>query len=206
MVQVTKEGYKAGAYAKLDRFASYAIQTQLILSTRPSSSLEVGVGDGVVSGYVRRHSDISYTTVDFAADLSPDIVADVRSLPLEDNSFDTVCAFQVLEHLPFQDFETCLRELTRVAKNYVIISLPHFSHPLKFSLKVPLIPEIKICIRLPHRKAHVFDGQHYWEIGKKGYSASRIRRVLRSFGAIEREITPFENPAHHFFVLKKTKV
>jgi len=204
MVQITKEaGYKVGTYAKLDRFASYAAQTQFILGTNPSKVLEIGVGDGIVSGYFRRHSDIPYTTADFAADLSPDVVADVRSLPFEIDAFDTVCAFQVLEHLPFEDFEKSVGELMRVAKKYVIISLPHFSHPLKFSLKVPLLPEIKICIRLPHPREHIFDGQHYWEIGKRNYSARRIRSLLQKHGAIEREFTPFENPAHHFFVLKK---
>ncbi|HEY4487359.1 MAG TPA: methyltransferase domain-containing protein [Candidatus Paceibacterota bacterium] len=207
MIQVTKEaGYQAGKYAKLDRFASYAYQVQTLLSTSPSTILEIGVGDGVVSSYFARHSDISYKTVDFAADLSPDIVADVRALPFENNAFDTVCAFQVLEHLPFEDFESSVGELMRVAKKYVIISLPHFSHPLKFSLKIPLFPEIKVCIRIPHPKKHVFDGQHYWEIGKRGYSANRIRSMLQKIGTIEREITPFENPAHHFFVLKKMKV
>lgn len=204
MTQVSKESYSAGQYAKLDRFASYATQTQLIISTAPMSILEVGVGDGIVSGYLRQHSDIPYTTVDFASDLSPDIVADVRALPFENNSFDTVCAFEVLEHLPFEDFATGLGELARVAKKYVIVSLPHFSHPLKCSLKVPLFPEIKVCIRIPHPKKHVFDGQHYWEIGKRGYSANRIRGMLQKIGTIEREITPFENPAHHFFVLKKS--
>src|SRR3989344_2955653 len=204
MVQITKEaGYKAGTYAKLDRFASYAIQTQFIVATNPSRVLEIGVGDGVVSGHFRRHSDIPYTTADFAADLSPDVVADVRALPFDDNSFDTVCAFQVLEHLPFEDFEKAVGELMRVAKKYVIISLPHFNHPLKFSLKIPLFPEIKICIRLPHPKKHVFDGQHYWEIGKRSFPPRRIRAVFEKYAALEQEHVPFENPSHHFFILKK---
>lgn len=203
MTQVSKESYGIGKYAKLDRFASYAIQVQELLATRPSSILEIGVGDGVVSEYFRRHGKIKYKTVDFAEDLRPDIVADVRALPLSDASYDTVCAFEVLEHLPFADFEKCLSELVRVAKNYVIISLPHFSHPIKVSLKIPLLPELKFLIKIPHPKQHVFDGQHYWEIGKRGYPVSRIRAILSRFGHLEREFVPFESPAHHFFVLKK---
>jgi len=204
MAQITKEaGYEAGKYAKLDRFASYAYQVQTLLSTSPSTILEIGVGDGVVSSYFARHSSISYKTADFAADLSPDIVADVRALPLDDNSFDTVCAFQVLEHLPFEDFEKAVSELTRVAKKYIIISLPHFNHPLKFSLKIPLFPEIKICVRLPHPKEHIFDGQHYWEIGKRRFPTRRIRAVFEKYAVVEQEYVPFENPSHHFFILKK---
>ena len=203
MTQVGRENYRAGKYAKLDRFASYAVQVELIGATQPLSVLEVGVGDGVVSEYFRRHSSIAYKTVDFAADLTPDIVADVRELPVEADSFDTVCAFEVLEHLPFSEFEIAMRELMRVAKKYVLLSLPHFNHPIKVSLKVPLLPEIKLLFQIPHPKVHVFDGQHYWEIGKRGYSARRIRSILSKYGALEREFVPFENPAHRFFVIRK---
>ena len=204
MSQISKEaGYAAGKYAKLDRFSSYSYQIQEIIATNPASVVEIGVGDGVVSDYFRKNSKIEFTTSDFAEDLKPDIVADVRALPVDDKSYDTTCAFQVLEHLPFEDFEKGVSELVRVAKNYVLISLPHFNHPLKLDIKVPLLPEIKILIQVPHPKPHVFDGQHYWEIGKKGYPASRIRSVLSKYGSLEKEFVPFENPAHRFFVLKK---
>jgi len=203
MVQVSKESYSAGKYAKLDRFSSYFYQVDALLKTNPKSILEIGVGDGVVSEYIKRATDIAYTTADFAEDLKPDVVADVRKLPFENNSFDMVCAFEVLEHLPFEDFEKAVSELARVAKNFVAISLPHFNHPVKFSLKVPLIPEIKVLLQIPHPKRHEFDGQHYWEIGKGGFPASRIRSVLRKFGTVEREFVPFESPAHHFFIVRK---
>ena len=114
-----------------------------------------------------------------------------------------LCAFEVLEHLPFSEFEIAMRELMRVAKKYVLLSLPHFNHPIKVSLKVPLLPEIKLLFQIPHPKVHVFDGQHYWEIGKRGYSARRIRSILSKYGALEREFVPFENPAHRFFVIRK---
>ena len=203
MTQIDKENYRAGRYAKLDRFVSYAVQVELISATQPLSILEIGVGDGVVSEYFRRHSPIAYKTADFAADLAPDIVADIRQLPMPADSYDTVCAFEVLEHLPFSDFEGAVRELMRAAKKYVLISLPHFNHPIKFCLKIPLLPEIKFLFQVPHPKVHVFDGQHHWEIGKRGYPARRIRSILSKCGTIEREIVPFESPAHHFFVLKK---
>lgn len=203
MTQVGRENYRVGKYAKLDRFVSYAVQVQLIVASEPQSVLEIGVGDGVVSEYFKRHSSIMYKTADFAADLHPDITADVRKLPIPKDSYDTVCAFEVLEHLPFSEFEIGIIELMRVAKKYVLLSLPHFNHPIKVSLKVPLLPEIKLLLQIPHPKTHIFDGQHYWEIGKRGYSARRIRSILSKHGSIEREFVPFENPAHRFFVIKK---
>lgn len=203
MVQVGKESYAAGKYAKLERFGSYYYQVRELLATNPESVLEVGVGDSVVSEYLKRHTPIRYTTADFAEDLKPDVVADVRSLPFDDNSYDTVCAFEVLEHLPFEEFERSLKELARVARRYVIISLPHFGPPVKFLLKIPFLPEIKFAFKIAYAKRHVFDGQHHWEIGKRSYPLGRIREKMRLIGSIERDFVPFENQYHHFFVVHK---
>lgn len=205
MVQINKEaGYAAGRYAKLDRFVSYSYQIQEIIATKPASVLEIGVGDGLLSSYFRANSPIRFTTADFAEDLKPDIVADVRNLPIDDMSFDTVCAFQVLEHVPYGEVDHALAQLFRVAKHHVLISLPHFNHPLKLNFKIPALPEVKVLIQVPHPKKHVFDGQHYWEIGKRGYARSKIRALIAQHGTIEKEFVPYENPSHRFFRVKKT--
>ncbi len=204
MPQVTKEeGYGFEKYGGISRFASYAHQIQEILRLKPSSVLEIGAGDGVVGGYLKRQTNIRYTVADIAEDLEPDVVADVRHLPFKDGEFDASCAFEVLEHLPFEEFETCVSELVRVAKKYVLISVPHFGPPIMFLLKIPFLPKLQFAIKVPFARAHTFNGQHYWEIGKKGFAPKRIRDVLKKFGTIEREFIPFENQYHHFFVLRK---
>lgn len=203
MVQVTKEeGYGFEKYGGVSRFASYAYQIREILRTSPTSVLEIGVGDAVVGTYIKRQTNISYVWADIAQDLQPDVVADVRKLPFPDDAFDTACAFEVLEHLPFEDFEKALSELVRVAKRYVLISLPHFGPPIQFLLKIPFLSQIRISYKLPFAKAHIFNGQHYWEIGKRGYPAVRIREEMRKHGVVEREFVPFENQYHHFFRIR----
>lgn len=47
----------------------------------------------------------------------------VERLPFDNNSFDAVCAFDVLEHL--ENFHLMNEEIYRVAKNEVLISLPN---------------------------------------------------------------------------------
>ena len=203
MTQVAHESYVEEGYANVSRFSSYYFQIQELLRSKPVSILEVGVGDGVVSGYLRRNTAIAYTTADFAEDTKPDVVADIRKLPFPDASFDTVAAFEVLEHLPFDDFETGCAELVRVARRTVVISVPHFGPAIKFLLKLPFLPELKFAIKIPFPRKHTFNGQHYWEIGKRGYPPSRIRKILSRYGRIEREFVPFENQYHHFFILEK---
>ncbi len=203
MTQVSKNHYSFATYGGEERFASYAAQLREIFEKRPASMLEVGVGEGVMGNYIRRNTAIRYTSIDIADDLHPDVIGDVRNLPFPDASFDVVCAFEVLEHLPFGDFERALEELHRVSAHTVLLSLPHFGPPVQFLLKVPVLPALAFSIKIPYPRAHRFNGQHYWEIGKRGYPASRIRRAIETVFSIEKEFIPFRNQYHHFFVLKK---
>lgn len=51
-----------------------------------------------------------------------------------------------------------------------------------------------------------FDGQHYWEIGCKGYSLKKITQGITSVGFIvHKTFRVFEHPYHRFFVLAKTR-
>lgn len=204
MAQISKEeGYAAETYGHLSRFSSYYYQVRELLRDNPRSVLEVGVGDGVMSEYLKRQTSIAVTTADFAEDLKPDVIADIRELPFEDASFDTVCAFEVLEHLPFEDFEKAVEQLFRVARKRVVISIPHFGPPVKFLLKIPFLPELSFAFKIPFAKQHVFNGQHYWELGKRGFPPLRIRAILARYGVVEQEFVPFENQYHHFFSVRK---
>lgn len=42
-----------------------------------------------------------------------------------DNEFDLVTCLEVIEHLPYEIYEKGLSELERIAKNYIIISVPY---------------------------------------------------------------------------------
>ena len=202
MKQVDKEAYQFERYVGIDRWSSYYYQLREILGQKPTSVLEAGVGDCVVGNYLKGRG-IAYTSVDIARDLSPDVVASVSNLPFADASFDVVCAFEVLEHLPFEEFERALRELNRVAGGHVLLSLPHYGPSLRFECKIPFLPRIRFAWKVPHSARHVFNGQHYWEIGKRGFSPRYIREILSKQFRIEKEFIPFENQYHHFFVLGK---
>lgn len=200
--QVEKSHYRFGEYAFEGRFVSYYWQLKEVLALEPSSVLEVGVGDRVFGDFIKNNMTTTYTSVDIAADLHPDFVGSILALPFADKSFDVTCAFEVLEHLPFEQFEKALSELSRVARTHVVISVPHFGPMLSFSLKIPFLPLLRFAWKLPSPKKHSFNGEHYWEVGKQGYSVSRIRKVLAQYGIIERDFVPFNSEYHHFFVLK----
>lgn len=57
-------------------------------------------------------------------------VGDICCLPYKDDSFDTIIAFEVLEHI--ENINLALKELHRVCKNNIIISVPNCFQPKVF--------------------------------------------------------------------------
>ncbi len=205
MQQVSKDSYAFAHYSFPGRWISYFHQIRCILSRQPTSVLEIGVGDRVIGSFITHNTTIQYRSLDFAPDLHPDIIASVTDIPLPDSSVDLVCAFEVLEHLPFDQFERAVSEMARVASNHFVISLPHYGPALKCSIKIPFLPELKLAWKIPLPRTHVFNGQHYWEIGKRHYPPKAIQRILKRYGVLEEKFIPYENQYHHFFVLRKRK-
>ncbi len=204
-IKKSKNHYNFNHYCQIDRWASYWHQINEILKLNPENVLEVGVGDKVVGNYIKNKTNIDYKCVDIAKDLGPDIVGSIDNLPLDDKSFDLVCAFEILEHLPFSKFANSLHEIKRVSKKYALISLPHWGRHFSIDFRLPFIKRIRWQYKInlfPIK--HKFNGQHYWEIGKKDYPLKRIKRHIKKAGFnIIKNYIIFELPYHHIFVLKK---
>ncbi len=98
---------------------------------------------------------------------SPLNVADVQHLPFADDSFDLVLCLEVLEHLP--DSALGLRELLRVARGYILVSVPHepFFQGANF-------------LRGKHLRALGNDPEHL-----HNYSGRAFRRLVAAQASVE---------------------
>lgn len=204
--QVDKSHYQFGKYVgKNHRWVSFYHQLdELFKLPNLSSVLEVGPGMPLVRDMLAYHAPtVTYRSLDLAADLEPDVLGSVTRIPLEDDSFDVVCAFQILEHIPYEEFETALTEMARVSRGPVLISVPHFGPAFRLLLKIPMLPKIEVAQKIPYPIQHQWNGQHYWEIGKRGYPLRRIIQDMEKYFTLERTYIPFENQCHRFFVLRK---
>jgi len=94
--------------------------------------LDVGCGDGAVSNpLVERGFDVTgvdFSSVALRSVAAKKVVAGVGRLPFEGCSFDVVICAEVLEHLPEGTYERALREIQRVARQYIIVTTPNEEH------------------------------------------------------------------------------
>jgi ubiquinone/menaquinone biosynthesis C-methylase UbiE len=203
--QVGREHYGAG-YENRRRFVSYFNQTELVRQAAPERVLEVGIGSGFLARHLRA-GGLRVSTVDFDPTLAPDTVGSVTALPFPASAFDVVCCFETLEHLPFSDFVPALRELARVSSRRVLLSLPdvtpYFRLVLALGRRTRTLDRAFDTLALFPR-AHRFDGQHHWEIGKRGTSLRTVRQAIASVGLrLERSFRDYDDPHHRLFSCSK---
>jgi 2-polyprenyl-3-methyl-5-hydroxy-6-metoxy-1,4-benzoquinol methylase len=98
------------------------------------SILDVGCGEGFTlnrlkeNGIGKRLEGIEYlqTAIDLGREMYPSILikkGTIYNLPYKTNSFDLVLCTEVLEHL--EEPQKALKELVRVSKKYLVISVPN---------------------------------------------------------------------------------
>ena len=207
-LDLNKKEYTKKVYLNKDRWVSYFWQTNLIhkYSVSGDKILEIGVGNNVVANFLKENFELR--TVDINSKLNPDIVNSVEDLSdIRDNSFDSILCAEVLEHLPFDKFEKSLSEIRRVSKKNIIISLPYWGYTFGIKVKLPVVGLKILKFKINGFKKHIFDKStagHYWEIGKKGYSLRKIKKVLR-FAKLKilDSFWDLDDPYHYYFILEK---
>lgn len=201
--QVDKSHY-GRSYRSKDRWLSYFYQLALVRSQAPASVLEVGPGEGVVTDALRKDG-IRVVTCDIAEDLKPDIIGSIVALPCKDGEFEMTLAAEVLEHIRFEDVAVALRELGRVSTRRVVVSLPHPGWVFSLEIKLPILPRLTLLFQIPFFwQEHRFNGEHYWELGKKGYPVRRFVACAKDAGL--RLISTHkhaDDPVHRLFVFEK---
>lgn len=203
--QASAESYFSREYNTKARFCSYWHQIDEVQRLDPGSVLEVGLGNGFVSGYLRRRA-VNLVTVDIDPNLNPDVVGSITHLPFGGGSFDVVTCYEVLEHIPYELFYRAVSELHRVCRFSVILSLPDSVRKARLKFQVYDILDFHANFRIPRirKSVHKFDGQHHWEIGRYSYHLRRILTDIESAGfVVERTYYVPENPRHRFFILNK---
>ena len=193
---------------RFQRLASY--RQQLLYATRKDhqSYLVVGKGDGFTVDVLKQMGK-QVTVLDIDPTLGPDLVASVDEIPLDDDSVDASICCQVLEHLPFEKFTASLREMRRVSRRNLVLSVPDMRRILSMTFKLGQ-RDVGWQLSLgrfrpePIPESRMRDHGHHWEIGFRGYPFSRVRSAVRDSGwKIDEVRRVSELPWHTFFYLAK---
>jgi 2-polyprenyl-3-methyl-5-hydroxy-6-metoxy-1,4-benzoquinol methylase len=116
----------------IDRF--HGKITSIVTDLHPHTLLDAGCGEGFVSDiFLKAMPDAQITGFDVLEDSvklaqlrnprASFAVGDIYNINAPDDTYDVVYCFEVLEHLHEPD--RALREMARVAKQHVVLSVPH---------------------------------------------------------------------------------
>jgi len=201
-----RDHYLTESYDTKERFVSYWHQINEIIKLEPNKVLEVGIGNGFVSEYLKKKG-LNVVTLDIDQALGPNIAGSILSMPFVSNSFDVVVCCQVLEHLPYGEFTRALRELHCISQKYIVLSLPDHTPVYRLNLELPKVKPIKKLIPHPFPRSthHKYDGEHYWIIGKSQYRLKRIESdIIRTGFKIIKSYRVYEFYGHRFLIIEKS--
>jgi ubiquinone/menaquinone biosynthesis C-methylase UbiE len=138
-----------------------------MIPTQVRTVLDVGCGDGRILGELSQRYDA--VGADYAAysvrEAGPRAIrASSAALPFPDRSFDLVLCSEVLEHLPKDILVSTLSEIERVAKAYVLISVPY-----REKLRL-----LFLCCPVCHHEFHIWG--HL-----RSYTKSDMKKLFANF-------------------------
>lgn len=118
--------WKRAEQAPLSADPSRSGRSEAILALWPAgarTAADVGCGRGEIVQALRAHG-VRATGLDISRDAAPAAQANLTALPLKTGAVDLVLACEVLEHMPAQDLPRAVQELGRVARRWVVVTVP----------------------------------------------------------------------------------
>jgi hypothetical protein len=170
-----------------------------------SSILIIGPGQGLDT-QVFRWRGYTVTTFDIDDTFGPDVLGSVHEMKMfGKGQFDVVIASHVLEHLAVAYLDGALDEIARVGR-HALVYLPVAGRHAQLRV-VPGFKHIDLSLVLDFFNffsrpdgvtTRYCQGQHFWEIGRPGFSVRQVRRRLeRRFEILDayrnRDWTPSYN-------------
>ena len=141
--------------------------------------LELGVGSGFAANYCRSRG-LDVTTLDIDEEKKPDIVANVVTYDFE-RKYDHLMAFEILEHIPYDQFERIIRKIPEFISGYAFISLPRNERVVfNLNLRLPKFRPVSYQWRI--LKKNITCKAHHWELDYGEYTNRRVESLFTDAG------------------------
>lgn len=137
------------------------------------SLLDVGAAEGYKAAVARELFRLEVTCTDLSEEACnrareiygiEAVPADIHELPFSDNAFDVTLCSETLEHVT--DYRRAMRELLRVSKKAVIVTVPHEPEE-----KI----EANVASAQPHGHIHAFEPNSFDYLKDAGLSVHSYR-------------------------------
>jgi len=192
--------YLSPDYFQLETLFSMAHQVRAIHALKPKRMLEIGVGNGFVSTFMRR-AGVDVVTADINPQLNADICCPMSELPsiLKGESFDLVSCCEVLEHMPLDQLDMNLSTLQSLATNAFVTLPGHFPWMgLTGRLGVHnRFLSVALGVRIPVRRR--FTDGHFWEVNSQWTTrrSALVKTMAQHFNAVEHGV--FSMHRYHYY-------
>lgn len=149
------------------------------------SIIDVGCGNGIISNYLAQSYavtgiDISETALKEVK--TSKIQCSATDIPVPEKSFDLAFSSEMLEHLNDSDLSKAVSEMQRIAKKYILVSVPYQEQLAKSFLKCDS------CGRVYHAYGHL----HCFSVSMLRELFPQFEQVNHLlFGPLERDFHPF---------------
>ena len=106
-------------------------KTYKLLPKGIKSIADIGCGNGIFVNYIRsRDKKMRIIGIDRSPSAlkyvkTEKVKGDITNIPLKDREYDLSVALEIIEHLNIKDYEVALKELARISKRYILISVPN---------------------------------------------------------------------------------
>ena len=176
--------------------------------------LIIGPGQGLDT-HVFKWRGYDVTTFDIDDTFGPDVLGSVHDMHMfGDREFDVVIASHVLEHLAVAYLDRALDELARVAR-FALIYLPVAGRHAQFRaipgfrhLDLSVVVDLFNYFARPAGVTSAYcQGQHFWEIGRPGFTVREVRnRMARRFEIVDDYRNRDWTPSYNFVLRSRSGV
>jgi hypothetical protein len=174
--------------------------------------LIIGPGQGLDT-QVFKWRGYEVTTFDIDDTFGPDVLGSVHDMQMfGDCQFDVAIASHVLEHLAVAYLDRALAELARVAR-FALVYLPVAGRHAQIRA-MPGFKNIDLSIVLdlfnyfarPDGVTNPYcQGQHFWEIGRPGFTVREVRdRFARQFEIVDAYRNRDWTPSYNFILRSRS--
>jgi hypothetical protein len=158
---------------------------------------EIGVGTKFTYNYLKSKG-YNVTSIDIDPDKNPDILLNIVECDPSQLKFDTILAFNIFEHIPFEEFLSTIDKFSSADISNIFFSVP-LNKKILFEFKLRIGRYLNKEIVFDKRRNKITAEHHHWELDYKEYTKHKLVAELsqRNYD-LENSFT-FSNQAYFYF-------